>query len=75
MSDFQLDAGDASCTDLVMLIAQRIKNLEAGQTIEVLSTDLAAHVDIPAWCRMTGQSLIAMDAENQPKRFIIQKRQ
>jgi len=75
MSDFQLDAGEASCTDLVMLIAKQIKTMKAGQTLEVFSTDLAAHVDIPAWCRMTGHPLITMEAENSPKQFVIQKRQ
>jgi tRNA 2-thiouridine synthesizing protein A len=75
MHTLQLDAGDAGCTDLILLIAGEMKRLDGGQTIELFSTDLAAHVDIPAWCRMTGHALLVMNAETQPKRFVIQKRQ
>ena len=70
----RLDAGETGCGELVMLIFQTMKNLESGQTLEVLAYDLAAETDIPAWCRSTGNTLLAQNIETYPKSFLIQKR-
>lgn len=74
MPDVQLDAGETGCGELVMLIFQAMKQLEPGQTLEVLAHDLAAETDIPAWCRSTGHSLLTQNLETYPKSFLIQKR-
>lgn len=72
--DKVLDAGDSGCGELVMLIAQQMKTLTPGAVLEVHAYDLAAAVDIAAWCRMTGQQLLSQRLDTQPKRFRIQKR-
>jgi tRNA 2-thiouridine synthesizing protein A len=69
----RLDAGETACGDLVMLIFNRMKTLESGQRLEVLAHDLAADADIPAWCRSTGNRLLAQQTGSLPKRFLIQK--
>ena len=74
MSDARLDAGETGCGELVMLIFQTMKKLDPGQTLEVLAYDLAAEIDIPAWCRSTGHSLVAQNLKTYPKSFLIQKR-
>ena len=68
-----LDAGESGCGELTLLIFQSIKLLTPGQTLEVLAYDLAATMDIPAWCRSTGNTLVSVDAKSQPQRFLIQK--
>jgi len=72
--DAQLDAGESGCGELVMLIFQKMKTLEPGQTLEVLAYDAAAEVDIPAWCRTTGNALLEQTVDARPKRFLIQKK-
>ena len=72
--DRTLDAGETGCGELTLLIFQAIKPLTSGQTLEVFAYDLAAGMDIPAWCRSTGHLLVAMDTQAHPKRFLIQKR-
>jgi tRNA 2-thiouridine synthesizing protein A len=72
-ADRVLDAGEAGCGDLVMLIFQEMKALEPGQTLLVTAYDAAAEVDVPAWCRSTGNVLLAQDIARQPKHFLIQK--
>ena len=52
--DALLDAGESGCGELVMLIAQHMKALPPNAVLEVRAYDLAAAVDIAAWCRMTG---------------------
>jgi len=72
-ADRTLDAGETGCGELTLLIFQTIKSLTSGQTLEVYAYDLAAAMDIPAWCRSTGHLLVAVDADTHPKRFVIQK--
>lgn len=55
------DAGDLGCGDLVMQLRMRLKNLASGSVIRVTATDPAAPEDIPAWCRMTGHTLLTAD--------------
>jgi tRNA 2-thiouridine synthesizing protein A len=68
-----LDAGQTGCGELVMLIFQRMKTLGPGERLTVLAYDAAAEVDIPAWCRTTGQRLVQTDLSGRPKRFVIEK--
>jgi tRNA 2-thiouridine synthesizing protein A len=72
--DATLDAGESGCGELTMLIARAVRLLAPGQTIEVIAYDLAAAVDIPAWCRSTGHSLVRITANTQPQRFLIRKK-
>ena len=46
------------CPVPVIELARAILTVEVGDTVEVLSDDPAARVDIPAWCRMRGQEYI-----------------
>ncbi|MBC8074813.1 MAG: sulfurtransferase TusA family protein [Chloroflexales bacterium] len=71
--DAILDAGEAGCGELTMLIFQTMKTLTPGQTLDVRAYDLAAAMDIPAWCRSTGNHLLGVDTTAHPQRFLIQK--
>lgn len=55
------DAGDLGCGELVMQLRMRLKNMPAGGVIRVTATDPAAPEDIPAWCRLTGHTLLTAD--------------
>ena len=59
--DSSFDGGDLDCgSGLLLLIRRHIDPLAAGQTLEILSTDATVEVDLPAWCRMTGNDLLSM---------------
>jgi tRNA 2-thiouridine synthesizing protein A len=72
-SDAVLDAGRSGCGELLMLIFQKMKTLTVGQTLLVCAYDEVADIDISAWCRITGNPLIARDVNADPKQFLIQK--
>jgi TusA-related sulfurtransferase len=74
MTDDLLDAGRVGCSDLILLIFQRMRALQPEQTLEVRAYDDAAEMDIPAWCRQSGNSLIASDLTTMPQIFMIQKK-
>jgi tRNA 2-thiouridine synthesizing protein A len=65
------DAGQMGCGELVMLLAGRMKALAAGQVLKLVALDSGAQEDIPAWCRMTGHSLVSSTHPN----YFIQRRQ
>lgn len=75
-ADLTLDAGVTACGDLVLLIAGQIKTMQAGQVLHVVGYDRGAAEDIPAWCRMTRNTLLFVSVTKeaqQPSHFYIRK--
>jgi len=63
------DAGETGCGTLVLELYMRVNRLKPGDRIEVIARDPGAPVDLPAWCRMTGHTLVS--AEHP--RYVIQR--
>jgi 5-methyltetrahydropteroyltriglutamate--homocysteine methyltransferase len=60
--DSSFDGGDLDCgSGLLLLIRRHIDPLTPGKTLEILSTDTTVEVDLPAWCRMTGNDLLSLE--------------
>lgn len=55
----QWDAGEIGCSRLLVELAKRVDGLSPGETIEIIARDPGAPVDVPAWCRMTGNTLVS----------------
>lgn len=55
------DAGDMGCGQLVFELHLRMKKLNPGETLEIIANDPGAPTDMPAWCRMTGHTLVSAD--------------
>jgi tRNA 2-thiouridine synthesizing protein A len=72
--DMTVDAGGAGCADLTPLIRGRLRELQSGQVLEVVSADPAAHEGIPAWSRLTGNELLAAISDGDRLRFFIRKK-
>lgn len=60
-SDAHWDAGDLGCGELVIELRFRLKAMRPGQIIAVHATDTGAREDLPAWCRMTHDTLLHHD--------------
>jgi tRNA 2-thiouridine synthesizing protein A len=52
------DAGDRGCGELVLELRMRLASMPAGAVLELITRDRGAPADIPAWCRMTGNTLL-----------------
>ena len=74
MADETVDLGQAGCGDLTPLIRGRLRELQSGQVLEVISEEPAAHQGIPAWSRLTGNELIGTVCESTRSRFFIRKK-
>lgn len=58
------DAGDLGCGDLVLRLRFRMREMQAGQVMRLRALDSGAPQDIPAWCRMTGETLVHHDVQS-----------
>jgi tRNA 2-thiouridine synthesizing protein A len=52
------DAGHIGCGDLVLELRMRMSRMRAGQVLRLVARDPGAPEDIPAWCRLTGHTLV-----------------
>lgn len=58
MADRTLITTGMKCPRPLFEVHKNMKNLEGGQTIEVHADDPAFKLDIEAWCRRTGNTLV-----------------
>lgn len=58
--DLEWNAGELGCGDLVLELRKQVGRIP-GRVLKLVALDPGAAVDLPAWCRMTGNELIAHD--------------
>ena len=69
-----LEAG-FMCAALTPLIKSRLREMEPGQVLEVRVDDPAARLDVPAWSRLSGNTLLATVEEDAERtRFYLRKK-
>ena len=55
------EAGERGCGQLIIGLRRVLARLNAGECLELVTQDAGAPVDIPAWCRITGQELVSIN--------------
>ncbi len=74
-ADLVLDCRDMRCPMPVIELARRIADVPVGDTVAVVATDVAARVDVPAWCRMRGQEYVGEEvADDGTPAFVVRRR-
>jgi tRNA 2-thiouridine synthesizing protein A len=58
-----IDCRGKRCPLPVIALAKALPEVEIGDIVRILADDPAAANDIPAWCRMKGQELVASSDE------------
>jgi len=69
MTHEKWDAGEMGCGRLLFELHLRLKSMRPGDRLEVVSLDAGSPVDLPAWCRTTGHTLVSAD----PPVYVIEK--
>jgi tRNA 2-thiouridine synthesizing protein A len=66
----------AACALLTPEIRARLRQMEPGQVLEVRVNDPTARLDVEAWCKLSGNPLLAM-VEEPPNtlRFFLRKKE
>ncbi len=72
-ADETLDCYGLLCPMPIIQTAKKIKDLEIGQILEVMSTDEGIKEDMPAWCRQTGQEYLGLEEDGDIYKAYIKK--
>jgi TusA-related sulfurtransferase len=74
-ADIRMDLVGQDCSTLTPMIAARMRQLESGQVLEVVSDDSTARSGLASWSRLTGNPLVAIieDAPGLTRYFLQRK--
>lgn len=73
MADHTLDAKGLNCPLPILKARKALKDVAAGETLEILSTDPGSVADFQAFCRQTGNELLESSNDDSVFRFIIKR--
>lgn len=68
------DGGTLDCGNgLLLLIRRHIDPLAPGQLLEIFSAESSVAEDLPSWCRLTGNELVAHARDASRWRFLVSR--
>ncbi len=73
MADQLLDVKGLNCPLPILRAKKALKELPMGGTLQVLATDPGAVKDFEAFCRTTGNELVASTQEDKVYSFVIKR--
>lgn len=68
-----IDARQLYCPEPVMLLHKAVREVLAGQLIEMLATDPSTCRDVPKFCHFLGHELVLQTQNGDEYRYIIRK--
>ncbi len=72
--DDTLDCMGLSCPMPIVKLAQKMKDMQSEQVLELLADDIGAKEDVPAWCKRTGNEFLGIEEESETLKFYIRKK-
>jgi tRNA 2-thiouridine synthesizing protein A len=73
MTDQTLDAKGLNCPLPILRAKKALQSMKPGTTLEVLATDPGAVKDFEAFCRTTGNELVASSVDGKVYHFILRR--
>ena len=71
--DVVLDAVGLYCPVPIIRTAEAIGRMRPGEVLKVLSDDRVILIDMPAWCRSTGQTYLGACQEGSEHHLFVRK--
>lgn len=68
-----LDASGLFCPEPVMLLHNKIRDIEAGQLLRLLATDPSTTRDVPKFCHFLGHELLESIENGDNFSYLIRK--
>lgn len=68
-----LDARGLVCPEPVMLLHRAVREIAAGELIEMIATDPSTERDVPKFCLFLGHELVLKDRDGEEYRYYIRK--
>ncbi len=72
--DRTIDTSGQCCPVPMVETNRAAKQMRPGEVLEVICTDIGSKMDIPAWCRRTGNKLVASEERDGKFHFYVQRR-
>ena len=69
----QVDACGLQCPGPILKLKQEIENIEPGERLEQIATDMGFMNDVKSWCNMTGNKLVSVSADKGKVKALIEK--
>lgn len=68
-----LDTRGTFCPTPIIKISEAAGNIDADVVIELISDDPAIELDLPAWCRSAGYTILSSSREGTDFRYCVRK--
>ncbi len=72
-ADQSLDCLGLYCPIPIVKTAERFKQLNQGEVLEVVSDDKGIKLDMPAWCEATGHEFLGMEEDSGEIKVYVKK--
>ena len=72
-ADQSLDCMGLYCPIPIVKTAERFKQLELGEVLEVVADDKGIKLDMPAWCEATGHEFLGVEEEGGEIKVYVKK--
>tara|TARA_R110002072_G_scaffold184576_1_gene341099 strand:- start:815 stop:1054 length:240 start_codon:yes stop_codon:yes gene_type:complete len=73
-AQYTLDARGLLCPEPVMLLHNKVRDIAAGEILQVLATDPSTARDIPRFCEFLGHELLAQEQVGEEYHYTLRKR-
>jgi tRNA 2-thiouridine synthesizing protein A len=73
-SDSTLDCVGLYCPMPIAKTAMKTKQLKAGEILEIIADDKGIKLDLPAWCKTTGNEFLGMEEKGTEIHLYIRKK-
>jgi tRNA 2-thiouridine synthesizing protein A len=73
-SDQTLDCVGLYCPMPIAKTAQKIKRMKSGEVLEIVADDKGIKLDMPAWCKTTGNECLAVEESGGEYKVYVRKK-
>lgn len=72
-ADIKVDASGLFCPEPVMLLHNRFRDMQPGDTLLMTATDPSTTRDVPKFCLFLGHDMVARDEQDGVYRYLLRK--
>ena len=69
----ELDTSGLLCPEPVMMLHNKVRDMQPGDVVKVLATDPSTQRDIPKFCNFLDHELLQQSEEQQQYIYVIRK--
>jgi len=73
-ADQTLDCVGLYCPMPIAKTAQKIKQMNSGEVLEILADDKGIKLDMPAWCKTTGNECMGIEESGGEYKVYVKKK-